>query len=178
MTLFYRLLAAGLVLGFLAFAGYALVAEGDKAGYTRATLDWELKEKAIRAEVDAKYAQKLADAKQRQGDLQKDFDDLADIRLKEKSDAAKNLEKAVAAAVARTERLSIRTAPARCPVPGVATGGDPGAASGPGSEARTDLLPETAAAIFGIAADSAGLVRDYNDVVRRYDLARVACNAK
>lgn len=178
MTLFSRLLAAGLVLGFLAFAGYTLVESGDAAGYVRATLEWERKEKAIEAKVEAKYAQKLAEAKQRQGDLQKDFDDLADIRLKEKSDGTKKLEAAVAAAVARTERLSIRTAPARCPVPGVATGGDPGAAGGPGGEARTDLLPETTAAIFSIAADSAAAVRDYNDVVRRYDLARIACNAK
>lgn len=178
MTPFYRWLAAGLVLGFLAFAGYALVKEGDTAGYTRATLEWERKEKAIKAETDAKYAQQLEHAKQQTADLQRDFDDLADIRLKEKYDGTKKLDAAVAAAVARTERLSIRTAGTSCPVPGGSAPTDPGPAGGPGGEARTDLLPETTAAIFSIAADSAELVRDYNDVVKRYELARVTCNAK
>lgn len=178
MTAWAKLLISAALLGGVAWGAHLLVQHGDAAGYARAAAEGEKRERAIEKQVDAKYAQALATAATRLSNLQDDLNDLSVVRHQEKSDAAKNLEKAVAAAVARTERLSIRTAGTSCPVPGSGTGADPGPAGGPGSEARADLLPETAVAIFGIAADSAGLVRDYNDVVKRYELARLTCNAK
>lgn len=178
MTPWAKLAGAVVVVGGLSWGVHALVQHGDAAGYARANLEWEEKEQAVEAQVAAKYDEALVSTRQRAADLQKELDALELARYQENTNAAKNLEKAVAAAVARTERLSIRTSATGCAVPGGATSGNSGPASGAGGEARTDLLPETAAAIFSIAADSAGLVRDYNDVVRRYDLARIACNAK
>lgn len=75
---------------------------------------------------------------------------------------------------AGTERL-------RCPgtvVRRQAPASNPTAASGPTPEQGTDVVPETAIDILGIAGSNAKDVRDYNAVVQLYNLMAATCNGR
>lgn len=96
----------------------------------------------------------------------------ADAFLKEQ-EHAESLEVAQRRVRAGTDRL-------RCPagpVPDAAAPGDRPAAAGPGADGEgPDVMPETAAALLGDAADIAGIVRRYERVVERFEACR-AVNA-
>lgn len=83
-------------------------------------------------------------------------------------------EKAVSTLRA-TGNLRLSVAVARCAIPASGTAASPAVVAAPGSEARTDLVPATADAIFRIAGQSADDVRDYNEVTERYEAMRQAC---
>jgi hypothetical protein len=74
-----------------------------------------------------------------------------------------------------TDRLHC---PAASPVqPAAAPGDRPAAAGAPADGQGPDVVPEAAADLLGIAADVAGLVRRYDQVVERFENCR-AVNAK
>jgi hypothetical protein len=149
----------------------------DKGGYDRANGEWKLREQGITDAAENLMAQGVAKANAEKAAIEAKFDALSVDKLKEKQNADKKLAAHDAAAAARIERLSIGTATTCSSLPGAAPGAGAGAASGPEGEARVDLLPGTTQTIFRIAADSAGLVRDFNDLQQRYNEARATCNA-
>jgi hypothetical protein len=109
--------------------------------------------------------------------LQSKFDQLAERQQKDRLDHENDKRIAVAGALAGNVRLSIATAGGASGTlleAGTVEGAGPGA--GTARETRADLLPEAAAAVLGIAGDYGQLVRDYNNLLDRYALARESCN--
>lgn len=101
---------------------------------------------------------------------QRDADD-----FKKEQEYASNLEAAQRRVRAGDDRLRCPTA---SPVQPAAPAGDrPTAAAAAADREGPDLVPEAAAALLGDAADVAGLVRRYQQVVDRFDACR-AVNAK
>ena len=133
-------------------AGYNAAVE---AGKTQHALD------------DAKYRKLESD--QRAKDAARDAD--ATRKDQEHAQALVDAQRRVRAG---TDRL-------RCPASPIqpaATPGDRPAASAPATDgAGPDVVPEVAADLLGIAADAAGLVRRYAEVIERFDECR-AVNAK
>jgi hypothetical protein len=98
----------------------------------------------------------------------------ADAHRKEQ-EYAENLDAAQRRVRAGTDRLRC---PAASPVQPTAAAADRPAAAGPAADGQgPDLVPELAADLLGIAADVAGLVRRYDQVVERFEACR-AVNAK
>lgn len=97
----------------------------------------------------------------------------ADAHRKEQ-EYASNLADAQRRVRAGTDRL-------RCPaspLQSAATPGDrPAAAGAPADGQGPDVVPEAAADLLGIAADVAGLVRRYGQVIERFEACR-AVNAR
>jgi hypothetical protein len=97
----------------------------------------------------------------------------ADAHRKEQ-EYASNLEAAQRRVRAGTDRLRCPTGP----VPATAAAPDrPAAAGAPADGQGPDVVPEAAADLLGIAADVAGLVRRYDQVVERFEACR-AVNAR
>jgi hypothetical protein len=93
----------------------------------------------------------------------------ADAHRKEQ-EYASNLEAAQRRVRAGTDRLRC---PAASPVQSAAASGDrPAAANAPADGSGPDLVPEAAADVLGLAADVAGLVRRYDQVVERFEACR------
>ncbi len=132
----------------------------------------------LNADAKEKFAEEQLRAQGIQQTLQEQLYVLDELSTKERA----NHEKVVAGYESRlrsgAERMSIAIKRAQCQVPGEPSGVDLAAASAVGDEARVDLMPETAVRILRIAADSADLVRDYNELVDIYSAARTACNAR
>lgn len=99
-----------------------------------------------------------------------------------KDTAALKKEKDYAQSLAAAQRRHlIGTDSLRCPtrpVPATATTGDRPAASGPAADhGGSELVPEAAADLIGIASDVERLVRQYDRVVERFEACR-AVNSK
>lgn len=154
----------------------------EQRGYARAEALWVEKEKAISAAAEKKYAGDLKAALDLTAVLAEDIQKREVARTEREKDYAKNVDAAVARALAGAERLSIRTAPRACPVPGQTDGGVPAAAGPAGPEERADLVPETAAEFVRLGAAAARDVRDFNDLLDEYhkleDFARTQCGVK
>lgn len=154
------------VMGALTFGGYELgrtraVAEAEQARYT-----------ANVAALD-KFNAAAAAARKMQADL---ADRIASATItldKERTDHAKSIESLRATVRAGTVRLSVA---ANCALSGSAPSASPGAAGTPVDEARADIMPRVADAIFRLAGQSADDVRDYNAVVDQYNAVRDVCN--
>lgn len=114
---------------------------------------------------DAALAKANADARIKQDQLQAEADESEMKRAMGNEKYAKDLEVARADVRAGRERLSIAGACSSRP----ANSAQAGAATGPGSETRTDLLPGTADALIRIAGASAEDVRSYNALLDRYN---------
>lgn len=115
----------------------------------------------------AQQASALAQANaanlKKQDELQAEADESEMKRAMDNDQHAKDLAAVRAAARAGAVRLSI---PGACrPAPSAQAG----AAAGPGTEERTDVLPGTADDLIRIAGDSARDVRDFNDLLDRYN---------
>lgn len=155
-----------------------LVGKGDAAGYARARAEWAASEVKIAAAAELAAGTETKRARDETAAVQLKFDKLGDSQQKARIDHEISKNIAVAAALAGTERLSISTAThPGSPVP--ETGALEGAAVGAGTapEARADLLPGIAAVVLRVAGDYGQLVRDYNAVLDRYEIARTSCNA-
>lgn len=97
------------------------------------------------------------------------------LALRKEQEYASNLEAAQRRVRAGDDRLRC---PAASPVQPAAPAGDrPVAAAVAADREGPELVPEAAAALLGDAADVAGLVRRYQQVVDRFDACR-AVNAK
>jgi hypothetical protein len=130
------------------------------------------------AAVDAGIKQRDHDAEENrktESDLRAQLAERdADAHRKEQ-EYASNLADAQRRVRTGTDRLRC---PAANPVQSAAAPGDrPAAAGAPVDGQGTDLVPEVAADLLGIAADVAGLVRRYDQVVERFEACR-AVNAK
>lgn len=153
------LLAAGALLGLRHYgneryqAGYdAAVAAGKEARDAAATANLAI-ESGLRAQL-----------------LDRDT-----AAFRKEQEYASNLADAQRRVRAGTDRLRC---PAASPVqPGAAAEGRPAAADPPADGPRPDVVPEAAADLLGIAADVAGLVRRYDQVVERFEACR-AVNAQ
>ena len=98
----------------------------------------------------------------------------ADAQRKE-HEYAENLDAAQRRVRAGTDRLRC---PAASPVQPAAAAPDRPAAAGASVDGQgPDVVPEVAADLLGIAADVAGLVRRYDQVVERFEACR-AVNAR
>ncbi len=174
---------AGALLALLLVGGFSwwkhdLVKAADQQGYDRSQAEWTLREAGIQKAAEDKYASRLKAAQDLANQYRQAMDNSEMARIKENKDAEQKLATHVAAAYANAERLSISTRPAPgCTVPGSAQSGNPAAPADAAGEARTDLMPGTAAAFERIASDSARFVRDYNRVLDLYEAARSVCNA-
>jgi hypothetical protein len=180
----WKLIGAGAIVLAAVLAKQAydarLVKQGDGIGYARAKGEWAEAERRIKDDAEHEAAIETGKARQETVALQKKFDQLADSQQNDRIDHENEKRIAVAAALAGTERLSFPARSESCAggaVPQAGAAEDSGTGAGAGAEARTFLLPGTAAAIFRIAADDAQLVRDYNSLVDRYAAARAICNA-
>lgn len=115
----------------------------------------------------ADHAQALATAnaanQKKSDELQDTVDTLNTAAVLKDQQHAKDLESARSDVRSGRERLSIRGA---C---SAAASAPASPSSGPGAEARTDLLPETADAIISIAGASAKDVLDYNRLLDQYN---------
>jgi hypothetical protein len=104
-------------------------------------------------------------------------------QLLDRDTTALRKEQTYASTLADTQRrVRAGTDGLRCPAadpvqPGTAPEDRPAAASAPADGQGPDVVPETAADLLGIAADVAGLVRRYDQVVERFEACRVV-NAK
>jgi len=178
----WKLIGACAVLVAIALAEQSyeahLIAKGDAAGAARVQGRWDSAEAAIKADAVREAAVDTARAHAETAALQLKFDQLTERQQKDRIDNENEKRIAVAAALAGDIRLSVAT---------IGTAGSSlsearaveGAGSGAGlaPAARADLLPETAAAILGVASDYGQLVRDYNSLLGRFDAARAVCNA-
>jgi hypothetical protein len=179
----WKLLGAMALVGALAVVKNAydghLIAKGDAAGAARVQGRWDKAEAAIKADAQRMAAVDTARARAETAALQLKFDQLAERQQKDRLDHENDKRIAVAGALAGHVRLSIATA-AGASGTLLEAGTVEGAGSGASApaEARANLLPETAAAVLGIAGDYGQLVRDYNAVVERFDAVRTSCNAE
>lgn len=119
-------------------------------------------DKLVEQHTSALALANAANAK-RQDELQLAADESEMKRAVDNDQHAKDLAAVRAAARAGAVRLSI---PGACRP---AAGAQAGAASGPGAQERTDILPGTADDLIRIAGDSARVVWDYNDLLARYN---------
>ena len=133
-------------------AGYNAAVEAGKAQHDR---------------DDKKYRKLESD--QRAKDAARD----AEANRKEQ-EYATNLEAAQRRVRAGTDRLRCPASPVQ-PTTAATTGSTAGTPTTDG--AGPDVVPEVAADLLGIAADAAGLVRRYAEVVERFDECR-AVNSK
>lgn len=147
----------------------------DAAGYARADEKWLRREEGIRAAAGEETRRARAET----AALQTRFDQLGDVQHNERINHEITKSIAVAAALAGTERLSVAVngAAAGAVSAGRASEG-PALGAGLAAAARADLMPGTAAVVFRLAGEHGQLVRDYNAVVERYEIARATCNAE
>lgn len=75
----------------------------------------------------------------------------------------------------RAARVRLSVPVARCTT-GSSAGSDPATAGGSGSEARAELMPQTAADLVGIAADGDAAVRQLNRCIDVYNAVRMRYN--
>jgi len=134
-------------------------------GYDKANKEWIAKEEGISDAAEAKYQRRWREAVARGDQLQTKVNELTATRTAMEKEHAKNLQWAVASAVAGAERLWVRTQSAACPIPGGAAQAPAADSSGFGSAQGTELLPELAGQLVGIAGASAKDVRDYNSLL-------------
>jgi hypothetical protein len=167
----------GKVLLMLALIGAYKIWEHhiDQGGYNRADAEWQKKEADIKADAAEKMATATNTARAREQKLLADMNGMSIIRYEENANHEKAIAKYVAAARAGALRLSVAIDPRS--IPQCPAAADPGAAGGPSTETRADVMPETAVDILGIAGNSAKDVRDFNAVVDLYNAARQTCNA-
>jgi hypothetical protein len=181
-TLIKVLLVLGLIGGVVAAEqAYEahLIAKGDAIGAGRVKGEWVKSEAGIKAAAELEAAAETKKAKAETDALQLKFDQLADRQQKDWTDHEFAKRIAVAAALAGDERLSIDTTGGSgraLPEGGPAEGSSAGTNATPAP--RTYLLPATAAAILDIAGDYGQIVRDYNDLLDRFDAVRASCNAE
>ncbi|MFS2004597.1 hypothetical protein ACEN9F_13325 [Duganella sp. CT11-25] len=178
----WKLLGAGALLAGLFVAEQAyeshLVKQGDISGYARAKGEWASAESRIKAEAERLASEETKKAREETAALQLKFDQLGDVQQKARIDHENDIRIAVAGVLAGTERLSIPTAAgsgSALPEAGAVESAAAGAGAAP--EARVELLPGVSAAIFRFAGEHGQLVRDYNDVLDRFDAVRASCNA-
>lgn len=138
-------------------------AERYQAGYNAAVEAG----KAQHALDDAKYRKLESD--QRAKDAARDAE--ATRKDQEHAQALADAQRRVRSG---TDRLRCPASPVQ---PATAPGDRPAASTPAADGAGPDVVPEVAADLLGIAADAAGLVRRYAEVVERFDACR-AVNAK
>jgi hypothetical protein len=179
----WKWIGAALALAALVAAEQAyeahLVEKGDTAGYARSNGEWTKKEAKIEAAAVFEAKADTLKAREETAALQLKFDQLGDIQQKARIDHENDIRIAVAGALAGTERLSVPTAGrpgGTLSEIGAVEGATAGAGAAP--EARADLLPQISAAVLGFAGDHGQLVRDYNDLLERFNAARASCNAE
>lgn len=177
-----KLAAAALALAALFAAEQAyeshLIGKGDMAGYTRAKGERAREEAKIKDVAELAAGAETKRARAETAAVQLKFDQLGDSQQKARIDHEISKNIAVAAALAGTERLSISAASrASSAIPEAGALESAAAGAGTEAEARVELMPAVAAAVLRFAGDYGQLVRDYNAVVERYDIARASCNA-
>jgi len=141
------------------------------AGYGRAADRY----KAEIAATAQRHAEAVADAERRARTAEQAVADITakqdEERHKVEADAKSRIDQLRADLRAANKRLSI---PAKC---AAVTGADPGAAGGPGAEARAELLPSAADDLVRIAGECDAVVRERNALIDRYNAVRDAYNA-
>lgn len=165
------LVLAALVTGYFWWEGKV-----DGRGYARATAEWVAKEEKISREAEAKYKIKLEAALAEQKALLEEDGRLAAQAAKWEVQHETATQKHIAAALSGVERLRIEVRAPADKVPGGAEGPAAGPAGPPEPTETADVMPEVAAAILRIAADSARDVFDYNDLLDRYRMIEKACH--
>lgn len=146
-----------LVIGLIAGSGIDHLWMNHKVTAAEKRYD-DLKDNQVKALALAN----AANAK-RQDELQLAADESEMKRAVDNDQHAKDLAAVRTAARAGAVRLSI---PGACRP---AASAQAGAAAGPGAEERADILPGTADDLIRIAGDSARDVRDFNDLLDRYN---------
>jgi hypothetical protein len=145
-------------------------------GYGVAMAEAEAREKQIQIEAKDKLANATADALAKEREIRRAFDAMSASRLKKESENETIIARLRADARAGALRLSIAINAGS--LPGGATAADSAAAGTPVRETRADVLPGTADDVLRIAAGTARGVRDYNELIDRYNEARRVCNGQ
>jgi Na+-transporting methylmalonyl-CoA/oxaloacetate decarboxylase gamma subunit len=143
-------------------------------GYAAAKAEADAREKQIQSEEKDKLASATADALTKEREIRRAFDAMSASRMKKESDYETTIASLRADARSGALRLSIAIDAGS--LPGCAPAADPAAAGAPDRETRADVLPGTADDVLRIASGTARGVRDYNELVDRYNEARRFCN--
>lgn len=148
----------------------------EQIGADRRDVYWTGQEAKITAAAETKFAGELLAAKSKTQELQQksDADDVTRTILESQHEA--DVQKHVTGLLSGVERLRVDVVAAD-PAAGHAASNDPGPAGVAGTEDAV-LVPATAAAVLRIAADSAVVVYDFNDLRQRYEEMRGVCNAQ
>jgi hypothetical protein len=166
------------IVGVMVLLGLAYTWWADRLeqrGYARATAQWQQREAAIRAEVSARYADDLATALRRTGELQDKVNTMTVTRTAMEEAHEKELAQARADVRAGAQRLRVPVKPAACPVLRETPGGtatDPARLAQPQT---ADILPEVAADFVSVAGAAAKDVRDYNALYAYTELILSEC---
>jgi len=138
------------------------------------------------ARYDAGYAAAVdLGKKQRDRDAylnQQTEDELRALLAAKDADAHRKEQEYASTLEAAQRRVRAGTDRLRCPAadpvqPGAAAEDRPAAAGAPADGQGPEFVPDVAADLLGIAADVAGLVRRYDQVVERFEACR-AVNAR
>lgn len=165
-----ELLFGAVIVVALALCGYGTY----HMGRTGAQHEAEIARQRVNIAQTAALNAARADAKHVEQLMQQtitDRDNALDIER-----AKHATEVSVLRATVRAGDVRLSVPVARCAIPASAAAASPAAVAAPGSEARTDLVPGTADAIFRLAGQSADDVRDYNEVIERFEDMRAVCN--
>lgn len=139
-------------------------------GRVSAQHEAELQRQATNVEATDRFNKAQRDAREREFDLQQQLTQRDAALDTERATHAKDVDTLRASVRAGAVRLSVPVA--RCEVPASNAADNPAVVAAPGSEARADLVPGIADAIFRLAGQSADDVRDYNEVIERYEACR------
>lgn len=170
-----KVLAAIALAGALVSAKEAWEARIYQKGYDAADQAAKARENAISAAAALELASATESVLEKEREVRRAFDAVMVDRNKKEANYEATIADLRAAARAGAVRLSVGIDAGS--IPGCTPGADPAAAGGTRREARADVLPEVADAVFSIAGDIAKGVRDYNRLLDLYAAARSACSA-
>lgn len=145
-----------------------------KRGYSEAENIYKLREAKIAAEQTEKFNQAKDQAISKERELRRSLDAMAEVRFKKETQYEKTINQLRADARDGTLRLFVDAKPSS--ISGCAENSSSRAAASPGSDERPSLLPGVADNVLRIAGDTAKSVRDYNELLSRYNSIRQACN--
>jgi hypothetical protein len=165
-TIVDELVFGAVIVGVLGAAGYGAY----HLGRTTAQHEAEQARQAVNIAASDRFIKAQREARAREIVLQQSLAERDRTLDTQRATHANDLD--ILRASVRAGAVRLRVPVARCEVPATGRADVPAVAAAPGSEARADLMPGVADAVFRLAGQSANDVRDYNEVTERYEQCR------
>lgn len=147
-----------------------------REGYQARDLEAKTAEARISADALKKLNEATAAAKTREDALRSRLAASDAQRYEDNLQHEKTISDLLARA--RTGDVRLRVDVAAGSLPRCTPGAGTGFAAGPGAETRAVLMPSITERVLRLAADSARDVRDYNELVDRYNAVAATCNGE